>query len=208
MKATATDSKQPRPTNRSSRTERHAVPVLGSLRSLALPAVCGNETTLQLAEAQASHLRERLGSVAGRFDTALLGRLPRVNVQINDVLPVAGTVYWAEDSWHIELNGNDAEPDRGFALLHEFKHIIDHPLTDQLYTGTAAEAAQQQEQAADYFAACVLVPEDQLRQAAARLPSVAVMCAYFGASETCVEQRLRDVGPAPASLSASVEATS
>jgi len=208
MKAMAADNKQLRHTNRSSRSEDTAVPILKSLRSLALPAICGSETTIQLAEAQASYLRELLGSGDGRFDTSLLGKIPRVEAQTDDVLPVAGTVYWTQGSWHIELNGNDSEPERRFALLHEFKHIIDHPHADKLYTGAAAEAAKQQEHAADYFAACVLVPDNELRLAAARLPSVAVMCAYFGASETCILQRLRDIGPTPARMSGSVEATS
>jgi hypothetical protein len=208
MKTTAIDSYKPRLANRSSRSEDSAIPILKSLRSLALPAVRDNETTIQLAEAQASYLRELLGSGEGRFDASLLGKIPRVEVRTDDILPVAGTVYWTQGSWHIELNGNDSEPDRRFALLHEFKHIIDHPLTDRLYTGTAAEAARQQEQAADYFAACVLVPEDQLRQAAACLASVTLIGAYFEASETCIEQRLHDVGLTQNTSSHPIEVTS
>lgn len=208
MKTSAMHGSQPRRNNRSSHSEYQSEPILKSLRSLALPAICGTETIMQLASVQATCLRELLQSAEGRFDISLLVQIPRVDVHVNDVLPVAGTVYWGAGSWHIELNGNDFEADRRFAVLHELKHIIDHPLAGQLYTGSPAEAANQQEQSADYFAACALVPEDQLRQAAARLPSVAVLCAYFGASETCIEQRLRDIGATPATVSSSVEATS
>ncbi|MGY2746201.1 hypothetical protein ACVWZ8_003318 [Arthrobacter sp. UYCu723] len=208
MKTSAMNSQQRRPPNRSSHSENQTEPILKSLRSLALPAICGTETIMQLAVTQATCLRELLQSAEGRFDIGLLVQIPRVDVHINDVLPVAGTVYWGAGSWHIELNGNDFEADRRFAVLHELKHIIDHPLAGQLYTGSPAEAAKQQEQSADYFAACSLVPEDQLRQAAARLPSVAVMSAYFGASETCIEQRLRDTGLTPSTTSRSVRGTS
>ncbi len=208
MKTTAIDIKVPRLNNRSSHSENQSEPILKLLRSLALPAICGTETAMQLAAAQATWLRELLGSAEARFDIGLLGTIPRLDVKVNDTLPVKGTVYWSEGSWHIELNGNDSASDQRFAVLHELKHIIDHHLAGQLYTGTPAEAAKQQEQSADYFAACVLVPEHHLRHAGARLPSVAVLCAYFGASETCIEQRLRDIGPTPGTVVNTMEAAS
>ena len=72
-------------------------------------------------------------------------------------LPTSGMSHWDGQAWVISLNAADSLTRQRFTLLHEFKHIIDHGHADRLYHDTGRRsAAEQAEQAADYFAGCVL----------------------------------------------------
>ncbi|MEI2775216.1 MAG: ImmA/IrrE family metallo-endopeptidase [Tetrasphaera sp.] len=74
--------------------------------------------------------------------------------------------YWDGQEWIIALNSREPEARQRFTLLHEYKHIVDHGRTDRLYTGTQKTSADKQaEQAADYFAGCVLMPRVLVKRA-------------------------------------------
>ena len=91
--------------------------------------------------------------------------LPRIAVRIDCDLPVSGSAHWDGSRWVITLNGADGRLRRRFSLMHEFKHIIDHTTKGYLYgTGIAVEAAERSERAADYFAACLLMPKQYVKR--------------------------------------------
>ncbi|MDO8591357.1 MAG: ImmA/IrrE family metallo-endopeptidase, partial [bacterium] len=77
--------------------------------------------------------------------------------------------------WIIVVNAREREPRRRASLAHELKHVIDHTARSFLYSGMPRmTAAAQAERAADYFAGCLLMPTNWLKQASAdgcRTPS-------------------------------------
>ncbi|MGN6188222.1 MAG: ImmA/IrrE family metallo-endopeptidase [Conexibacter sp.] len=91
--------------------------------------------------------------------------LPRVRVRYRLARELSGSVAWQDGAWQIVVNADDAWVRQRFSLAHELKHALDAPLADTLYgprfDGDAARIA---EQAADYFAACFLMPRAMLKR--------------------------------------------
>lgn len=73
---------------------------------------------------------------------------------------LAGALTWTGRTWCIVVNAHDTWGRQRFSLCHETKHLIDHPLRSTIYRdGRAGSAHVQAERAADYFAACLLMPK-------------------------------------------------
>ena len=81
-------------------------------------------------------------------------------------LPVSGCTAWQAGRWLILINGSEPYGRQRFSLAHEFKHVIDHRFRDVLYVDRPRLSADvQAEQAADYFAACLLMPRAWMKRA-------------------------------------------
>lgn len=148
-------------------TKQHSV--LGSLRALIPRQHCQFGQSLSVAERQAARLRRYLASArthrAVESLEARLAALPRIRI-IHQPLLVPSTSRWNGRSWVICLNRSQPSTRQRFALLHEFKHIIDHGHTHHLYTGDAQTSpTQQAERAADHFASHTLIPPADLQRA-------------------------------------------
>lgn len=152
-------------------------------------------SALQVAERQATALIELLGVGIGGIQVAHLQGLPRVEVCYAD-LSVSGTSHWTGTTWVVSINKGDCKERQRFTLLHEFKHIIDHGSTRQLYTGTRRHTpAEQAELAADYFAGCALVPRRALKAAWGNgIQKPRLLATLFGVSEAALRVRLSQTG--------------
>ncbi len=152
-------------------------------------------SALQVAERQATALIELLGVGISGVQAAHLQGLPRIEVCYAD-LSVSGTSHWTGTTWLISINRDDCKERQRFTLLHEFKHIIDHGSTHQLYTGSRRHsAAEQAELAADYFAGCALVPRRALKAAWGNgIQKPRLLATLFGVSETALRVRLSQTG--------------
>ncbi len=70
-----------------------------------------------------------------------------------DTLPAQGISFWTTGQWRIHVRTNDPADVQAFTVLHELKHIIDHPLR----RGTTGSLGNLDwEAVADHFAARVL----------------------------------------------------
>ncbi|BCT76449.1 hypothetical protein SCMU_22910 [Sinomonas cyclohexanicum] len=139
----------------STTTERS---VLASLRAL-IPnrTVTSQSEALRIAEHQATRLLELHSINDGPVPTELILELPKIEIELVDA-PISGASFWNGNAWIIQINKHESHRRQRFTLAHEYKHIIDHNRADALYTGTRDTTPQQQaEQAADYFAGCLLV---------------------------------------------------
>jgi predicted transcriptional regulator len=147
------------------------------------------EEALRIAELQATRLVELLGS--DQLTEATFAWQPRLHV-VREPLAVSGMSHWTGTEWLVTLNEADSLPRQRFTLLHEFKHIVDHGHTKQLYTGSLrATAAEQAERAADYFAGCALVPKRELKAAWGRgMQHLDDLANHFGVSVNAVAVRL------------------
>lgn len=126
---------------------------LSNLRSLVPHRVVTFAEALRVAELQARRLADLIGDPTGIGEHHIAG-LPRIVITY-ETLPVSGMSYWNGQQWVIAISATDSLVRQRFTLLHEFKHILDHPSTKLLYNDNSRmTASDQAEAAADYFAGC------------------------------------------------------
>lgn len=169
--------------------------VLASLRAVTPQRAATFAEALRVAELQAARLLEIWNIDQPHVPSEIVSELPRVQVVRAD-LPVSGTSHWNGHSWVITLNEGEAWVRQRFTLMHEFKHVIDHGQTDQLYRGNGRHAPDEQaELVADYFAGCALVPKRLLKRAwGNRIQRVRDLATHFGVSEPAIRVRLAQTG--------------
>ncbi|ACV78438.1 ImmA/IrrE family metallo-endopeptidase [Nakamurella multipartita] len=176
--------------------------ILTSLRRLIPNREIDEHELRVVAEAQANRLIEAVRGIDPGMEgiTARhIGALPRIRIAY-DRLPVSGLSHWNGQAWVIALNDSDSEARQRFTLLHEFKYIIDHGATGQLYHdirigGKTMTADQQAEHLADYFAACTLIPRRDLKRAWGNgLQRTDQLADHFGVSQAAMEIRLDETG--------------
>lgn len=174
-------------------SEKHQS-VLFELRALAPPRRMSHLESLRLAETQAARLRSILGVMNDWFPTDAIAGLPRVTVQHVADLPASGASFWGQGSWHIHVHASEPERHQRFTVLHELKHIIDHPMQRNVYDERAFVVYGEREIIADYFAACLLIPEDRLRAAHATTRDHDELAARFGVTTRRILHRLSEIG--------------
>src|SRR4051794_32539036 len=139
--------------------------VLASLRSLIPIRPLDFSEALVVAELQAARLLDLHDVTDWPVPSNVVTDLPRIQVVRRD-LPTSGMSYWNGRDWVIALNATEPATRQRFTLLHEYKHVIDHGSTDRLYAGHGRHSAERQaELAADYFAACALMPKRLVKSA-------------------------------------------
>ncbi len=175
------------PTNESS--------ILASLRAVTPRRPLSFSEALRIAELQANRLLEISGIADSPTPSEIVSQLPRVHVEYRD-LPTSGLTFWNGEAWVICLDRSEAATRQRFTLLHEYKHIVDHGRTHQLYTGDSLHTADQQaERAADYFAGCALMPKRLMKRAwGERLQRPAALALAFEVSSAAVQVRLDQLG--------------
>lgn len=172
--------------------------VLARLRALTPHRTCSFPEALRIADLQAARLRELIGvDHDNAFPDHAIAELPRIRIE-RRALPTSGVSYWDHEAgeWVIGINSNEPEARQRFSLIHEYKHIIDHTNAALLYRGTRlVNAERQAEQAADYFAGCVLMPKRlMLRAWGNRIQSLDRLAWMFDVSTTAVSVRLAQLG--------------
>lgn len=172
--------------------------VLGNLRALIRPQ--GRVTyaeALRIAERQANWLLDLHHLNAGPVPTEVLSDLPKISIEYTNGL-VWGASFWNANRqvWVIHLSRAEPPAHNRFTLAHEFKHIVDHGRQTQLYRGTRqSDPAAQAEQAADYFAGCLLVPRRFLKSAwEDGIQTTGELAEIFQVSEYTIGNRLRQTG--------------
>lgn len=118
-----------------------------------------------IAERQAHRLLSGLRITEPPFPVEAVAALPRVDVHYLPARHLSGAISWRRGKWRILINSNNSRGRQAFSLGHELKHLIDHPVRRTIYRdsrfGTAEAAA---ERAADYFAACLMMPRAWLKR--------------------------------------------
>lgn len=172
--------------------------VLSRLRSLTPNRPLTFIEALRIADLQAARLRELIGmSEEDVFPESVIADLPRIRI-VRRTLPTSGVSYWDRDNteWVIATNSGESEARQRFSLVHEYKHIIDHMAIERLYRGTHFVSAERQaEQAADYFAGCVLMPKRlMLRAWGNGIQRLDRLAWHFEVSTMAISVRLAQLG--------------
>ena len=144
------------------RNHRNADNALKALRDLVPHRPLSYSESLRLAELQANRMLELFEIADDRVPSELVTEFPRVDVRCEHDLPVSGSTHWENGRWIITLNADEPWVRRRFSLMHEFKHILDHPTKHYLYGVTDIDG-RSAERAADQFAACLLMPKRRLK---------------------------------------------
>lgn len=129
------------------------VPVLTALRALA--AEPDSDAAMRhAADRQAQLFRERLLPAAPeQLAARLTALIPSIRVTYVNNIPSSGIAFWTFGRWHIHVRAGERTGLQMFTIMHEVKHIIDHPIRrkSNLRSGVNWESL------ANHFAAEVLV---------------------------------------------------
>ena len=173
--------------------------VLASLRALAPAHPITLDEALRLAERQANRLLELCGGPTVPVPSSIVTDQPRITVEHDPDLPAhaaSGCSDWdiRRRTWIISLNPTEPRRRQRFTVLHEYKHIIDHPSPGirparYAYQRPAAEIV------ADYYAGCVLIPKRLLAGAyydGIQRPTE--LAQLFDVSQEAIQVRLAQIG--------------
>jgi Zn-dependent peptidase ImmA (M78 family) len=149
----------------------------------------------RIAELQATKLLLISGIREPAVPESVVSELPRLQIE-RIAMPYSGSSTWIGRRWVIEINENEAYVRNRWTLAHELKHILDHPYIDRLYPALVRQtSAQRAERAADYFAACLLIPRPMLKRVWGQgLQEVRALADLFEVSGQAMSYRLRQVG--------------
>lgn len=170
-------------------TQRHGT--LATLRALTPNRRLPFTEALRVAELHANRLLELSGCRDQPDAIAdVISQLPRIRIKYRD-LPTSGLSYWDGHDWMIGINRSEPPTRQRFTLLHEYKHIIDHGHTSQLY----GDQRRQAEQAAAYFAGCALMPKRLIKRAWGNgIQAVEDLAQTFEVSQPAIRVRLTQLG--------------
>lgn len=184
-------------TRDSTNQSTEATSVLKSLRSLMPSRALSYHEALQRAELQANRLLTLHGITHGPVPIEIITELPRLRVEQCYDLPVSGSAHWDGHAWVLSVNASEYILRQRFSLMHEFKHVLDHP-RQQLVGGdgrTMLTAEQLSEKVADYFAACVLMPKAWVKSAFfSGLQKIEALADLFQVSPKAMSFRLNQLG--------------
>jgi Zn-dependent peptidase ImmA (M78 family) len=149
---------------------------------------------LRIAELQAQRLLKLTGTDAPPLPERAITDLPHIQVERIDLGDLSGAAQWAHGRWLILINRKDVAGRQRFSICHEFKHVLDNPFADVLYSG-CIPGKQRIEQVCDYFAGCVLMPRSWLKQAwTSGMQDVGSLARRFDVSQMAMRVRLLQIG--------------
>ncbi|MDO3645656.1 ImmA/IrrE family metallo-endopeptidase [Nocardia mangyaensis] len=170
---------------------------LAKLRALSAVRPTTFEQSLRIARQQAALLLSTHRIDTGMVSIDIITELPHVRPEWipGQRLPSAGFWDTATRQWVIQLAYPDGWTQQRCAIAREYKHILDYHCAAELYPGsTTVSSRHQAAQAADHFAAHLLVPDHLLRHAMdTGSSSVAELSAYFGVPKYMIRQHLSEI---------------
>jgi hypothetical protein len=180
-------------------------PIIRDLREMIPVQPLTAEESAYFAEEQARRLLEILGVAGPSVPVGLIGKLPGVDIEVTrDVrmgqANLAGYSEWQPHAgrWVIKINGRDSVTRQRWTLAHEFKHVLDHQIKHVIYRPrppVVDPTSRPAEEAADYFAACLLLPRSWVEGAWIRgMHDVAQLAALFQVSPIAMSKRVGHLG--------------
>lgn len=150
-----------------------------------------------IAERQAHRFHALMRISEPPFPEQAIEYLPRVHVRYLKARRLSGAVRWTGGRWQIIVNRDATWGRMRYSLCHELKHLIDHGQRHAIYRDSRFGSAEQAaERAADYFAACLLMPKAWVRRAyydeGFRDPRV--LARQFKVSTTAMRYRFDQLG--------------
>jgi Zn-dependent peptidase ImmA (M78 family) len=180
--------------------------VLQVLRALVPERSLQEHEATGIAERQAVRLLDIFNQFEPPVNVGLIAELPRIEVRVmpNQDLGsgLSGLTHWdrSKGRWVVAINRDGSRTRRRFSLAHEFKHILDNPFINVLYSvaGNEKESEKRREDICDFFAACLLMPRPWVKRLWAQgMQDAAVLAAVFNVSPAAMDRRLQELGLTP-----------
>ena len=102
-----------------------------------------------------------------------------------------GAIWCLKDSWVVQLNENDTPARRRFSLFHEGFHILAHCKATPVFRRRGSERGSFNELLAEYFASCILMPGQWVKEKWAEVKDLGRMTEIFGVPEIAMWARLK-----------------
>jgi len=122
---------------------------------------------------------------------------PEYEVEIRSV-PLKsyhGAIWHLKDKWVIQLKSGDSSMINRLTLFHEAFHILAHCGSNTpVFKKRGGTRGSFNEALADYFAACILMPRDWVKEKWAEGKDVGKMAKIFNVSRVLMWLRLRQLG--------------
>ncbi len=105
-----------------------------------------------------------------------------------------GAIWSLKGNWIIQLKRGDTHARRRFTLFHEAFHILAHCKAVPVFKKRGIEGGSFNESLADYFAACILMPREWIKEKWAESKDVDSMTKIFEVPKPIMWIRLRQLG--------------
>jgi IrrE N-terminal-like domain len=149
-----------------------------------------------VAERQATALLRLTHIAEPPVPQFVIASLPGIVVDWRQGWPVSGMAVRARSHWRIVLRADEPRQRQRFSLAHEFKHVLDDPLIDRLYTHLAPLGRRERtERLCNYFAACLLMPRAWVkRDWCMGIQKTRALARRYYVSEEAMSTRLSEIG--------------
>ena len=104
-----------------------------------------------------------------------------------------GAIWCVDDRWIIQLSDRDIPAVRRFTLFHEAFHILAHCQGPPVFRKRGVERGHFNEELADYFAACILMPREWVKEKWVEVKDLDNMAKTFGVPKVVMWVRLRQL---------------
>jgi hypothetical protein len=102
-----------------------------------------------------------------------------------------GAVWHLEDGWVIHLNSEDKPARQRVTLFHEVFHILAHSRATPVFRKRGVKEGLFNEMLADYFAGCILMPKEWVKEKWAEVNDLKQMAEIFQVTEVSMWIRLK-----------------
>jgi len=117
-----------------------------------------------------------------------------VEVRLLPLKAYHGSIWHLKDKWVIQLKEDDTPAAKRFTLFHEAFHILAHSRATPVFRKRGCLEGAFNELLADYFAVCVLMPREWVKQKWAEVEDLDKMASIFKAPQPAMWIRLKSLG--------------
>ena len=105
-----------------------------------------------------------------------------------------GAIWRLKDKWIIQLKSRDTRAMKRFILFHEAFHVLAHGQCIPVFRKRGVEQGRFNEALADYFAACILMPREWVREKWLEVKDVDRIAKIFDVPKVVMVIRLKQLG--------------
>lgn len=177
------------------------VDVIGGLRQLLPKRPLSFIEAHEVAEQQANVLLGLLDVEEPPVPQEVISSLPEVSVEVRERWPTSAMTVRTPSDWHIVIKAEEPHKRQRFSLAHEFKHVLDDPVINDIHADLPEEEQKQRaERVCDYFAACLLMPREWIEQDwSSGLQGIEELARRYHVSKEAMTTRLSELGLIPMS---------
>jgi len=105
-----------------------------------------------------------------------------------------GAIWRLNDGWVVQLKDGDTSAEKRFTLFHETFHILAYCGGTPVFKKRGLEQGSFNELLADYFASCILMPREWVKEKWAVIKDLDGMAEIFAVPKSAMCMSLRQMG--------------